>query len=257
MSAAYSGGALDGWKKVDMNRLTPNPSEYKRSASVEPFRLFCRIADFILLLTVLRLKKRLPAFSELRRAALVELGPGPTRLASVKKLLFRKVFFVDRFDFGIPDPDLRIADLEEFEDAGRIITDVCGLSSNQRVVLFADHCLEHLPENMLLIFLKSVIDSGFQACFRVPNVLSSKGYRCFLSDSTHRTSFDLRQRELVKQMGFTISPWLRWYRPRLFFNVLIGRESLMKHSEEIAICTCRRSGATKVDALWNRREDRA
>jgi hypothetical protein len=213
--------------------------------------------DLILLLTVLRIQKRLPAFADFRKAAFVELGPGPTRLASVKKMFFHKVFFVDQFDFGIPDPDLRIADLEQFGDARQMVVDVCGLSSDERVFFFADHCLEHLPQSMLSAFLKSLIDSKFLACFRVPNVLSATGSRCFQKDTTHRTSFDPVFRKHIAQTGFTISPWLRWYRPRLIFNVLIGRKSPMRQSEEIVICAGHQSAATKLAEPAICWEDRA
>ncbi len=211
-------------------------TRYARAAAVDPLRQLCRVADFILLLAVLRAKKRLPAFRQLRNAAFVELGPGPTRLAFVKRLFFRRVFFVDQMDFGIPDSALRIVDLEQFANAEKIVTEVCGLSGPQTVIFFADHCLEHLSEGPLLSFLNAIARHGFLACFRVPNVLSPAGKRNFLGDATHHTSFDLEQRERIRQMGFAVFPWMRWYRPRLIFNTLMGHGSQMNQAEEIAIC---------------------
>lgn len=222
---------------------------YKRTVAVEQLRQLCRIADFVLLLIALRFQKRVPAFSELRKITFVELGPGPTRLASVKRLFFQRVFFVDQSDFGVPCPELRIADLEQFHDAGKILTDVCGLSLNERVLLFADHCLEHLPENALLAFLESVIDNGSLACFRVPNVLSPTGHRSFLNDSTHRASFDPGLRNNIRQIGFAIYPWMRWYRPRIIMDMLIKRMPIMNKAEEIAICTCRESGTARITPI--------
>jgi hypothetical protein len=240
----------------DLSRSDADLKTYKRAMVAEPLRRLCRIADFVLLLTVLRIQKRLPAFAELRKTAFVELGPGPTRLAFIKRVIFRKVFFVDQSDFGIPDPDLRIADLEQFEDAAKIVTGVCGLPCDASVLLFADHCLEHVSENVLLGFLKSIAENGFLACFRVPNVLSSGGYRNFMHDRTHRTSFGHVLRSRIGQMGFAISPWMRWYKPCLIFNALISREPPMNQAEEIAICACGRSGASGAAPVSNCREGR-
>jgi hypothetical protein len=245
MNATFRGHPIDASTgKVDMKA-------YKRQAMVEPLRQFCRIADFVLLLVVLRIQKRLPAFSELRKATLVELGPGPTRLAYVKELFFQRVLFFDQSDFGIPCQGLRIVNLDRFEDAEKIVTDICGLSSNERVFLFADHCMEHLSEDALSVFFKSAIENRFLACFRVPNVLSPGGRRNFLNDSTHHTSFDSALRNRIEQMGFAIFPWIRWYKLRLIFSTLTQREPAMSQAEEIAICTCRRSDTNEASHLPN------
>jgi hypothetical protein len=212
---------------------------YARSAAIEPLRKFFRIVDLVLLLTALRMEKRLPSFAELRKTTFVELGPGPMRLAFVKRLIFGQVFFVDRSDFGVCDPGLRVVDLELFDNAGSIVRDVCGLSSDAAVLLFADHCLEHVSEDVLSGFLKSVVHDRLLSCFRVPNILSPCGSRNFMRDATHRTSFSSGLRERVDGMGFEIFPWIRWYRPLPILKALFRRQSWMNQAEEIAICTSR------------------
>jgi hypothetical protein len=229
---------------------------YKRTMVIEQLRQLGRIVDFLLLLVALRIHKQLPALSRLHKTTFVELGPGPTRLARVKKVLFQKILFVDQSDFGVPCPDLRVIDLEKFEDAERLFARVRGGSSNEPVFLFADHCMEHLSESALLAFLKSAIDFGFLACFRVPNVLSPRGKRNFLGDSTHLTSFDPQLRERIGKMGLAISPWIRWYKVRLIFKALILREPLMDLTEEIAIYTFPQSGNDPVLDSWNVKESR-
>jgi hypothetical protein len=208
---------------------------YARSAIIEPVRKVLRTLDFLLLLTVMRIEGRVPSFAVLRKTTLVELGPGPLRLAFIKRLVFRQVFFIDRSDFGVKDPGLRVVDLEHFDDARILSSDVCGLSQDTAVLFFADHCLEHLSEKALLKFLKSVVDNGSQACFRVPNVLSPAGLHNFANDATHRTSFERELRARVGSLGFVISPWIRWYRPQPIMRGIFNRRSSMTRAEEIAI----------------------
>jgi hypothetical protein len=231
------------WDRITKtNGRETHMTRYERGAVMDPLRKLCRIADFVLLLTVLRVRKKLPSFWQMRHAAFIELGPGPTRLAFVKRLFFRRVFFVDQSDFGIPDPGLRVADLEQIADAEKIVTELCGISGSHAVILFADHCLEHLTECALQGFLHAVRRCGWIACFRVPNVLSPTGNRAFARDATHCTSFDPEMRVRIKAMGLGISPWMRWYRPRLLFKALAGRLPLMAYAEEIAICAAPGTG---------------
>jgi len=217
--------------------------KYQRSGVVETLRRFCRIADLVLFLIVQRMRGRLPPFSALQKTTLVELGPGPTRLEWLKGLLFRRVFFVDQSDFGIPSLNLRIANLEGIQDATIIARDLCGLSTEEPVLLFGDHCMEHLSRSTVLAILNSAIENGFSVCFRVPNVLSPLGRQNFLNDPTHQASFDLRLRDRIQEFGFAIFPWMRWYRPDLIFKTLILGKQLMTQAEEIAICTCHRCAA--------------
>ena len=207
---------------------------YARSGIVERLRQFCRMADFLLLLAALRLRGLLPAMTGLRRIALVELGPGPTRLATLKRRIFAQVIFLDQSDFSMPDPGLRIANFEEMKDAGQMLRGWCGLDPALPALFFADHCLEHISQEKLLPFLRSLAASGHAACFRVPNTLSARGRLSFQRDATHRTAFEPGLRGRLEAMGFRIFPWLRWYRPRLLMQAILQRDA-MGQAEEIAI----------------------
>jgi hypothetical protein len=209
---------------------------YARSGAVEQLRQLCRMADFLLLLAALRVRGYFSAVASLRRSVLIELGPGPTRLASLKRRIFAQVIFLDQSDFGIFDPGLRIANFEEMDDAGQVLGTWCGLDPKTPVLFFADHCLEHVSQEKLLPFLHSLAHSGYAACFRVPNTLSARGLHSFRRDETHRTAFEPELRDRLESIGFAIFPWMRWYRPRLMMQALLGRGAWMKHAEEIALC---------------------
>ncbi len=209
---------------------------YARSGLVELIRQRLRVADFLRLLRWLRLAGH-PSFDALRRRlTFIELGPGPTRLAHLKRRLFRAVYFVDQFDFGIPDDNLRIFNLERAEDASVIAHGLCDREAGDPVFLFADHCLEHLPESAVLRLLQSIRELGAAACFRVPNIASRTGKRNYGNDPTHQTDFNEALRVRLREMGFAVEPWVRWYRivPRL--QVALAGKSPMSVAEEIAIC---------------------
>ena len=208
---------------------------YKRSGVTEILRRLCRAADFFVLLMVLRVRKRLPPFRELRKMSFVELGPGPTRMAVLKRFFFRQVFFIDERDFGIPDRELRIRDLEQCGDAKKII-DVCGISPKEHgFFLFADHCIEHLTPETVIRLLNSLAGQKFTACFRVPNIESSAGQRNFAADPTHRSPFDGSLRSRLGNLGFLVSPWVRWYRSGMFVKLVFSHVPPMNLAEEIVV----------------------
>lgn len=209
---------------------------YARSGAMERLRQLCRTADFVLLLAALRMRGHLAAITSLGGRVLVELGPGPTRLASLKRRIFADVCFLDQSDFGIADRGLRIANFEEMEDVRQVLDGWCRLDPSAPVLFFADHCLEHVTEERLLPFLRSLAQSGHAACFRVPNTLSARGLYAYGRDATHRTAFDPQLRSRLESMGFVIFPWLRWYRPRLLMQATLGGGAWMKHAEEIVLC---------------------
>jgi len=214
---------------------------YRRSALMEPFRKFCRAVDLLILLHALRRRGRLPGFSGLRAMTYVEMGPGPMRLATLKRALFRQVCFFDISDFGIPDPRLRIVDIEKCADAQILVSHLPDPPQSGRVLLFADHCLEHISQEVLIRFIRSIVDNGFTASFRVPNILSPTGQQNYAGDSTHRTSFDPKFRREMESFGFSVFPWIRWYRPRLAARALFGGTTAMAHAEEIVLsAACRR-----------------
>lgn len=215
--------------------------QYRRSPQVEPFRRLARMLDFLILLAVLQMRGNIPGASTWRETFLIELGPGPMRLSALKRALFREVYFLDQSDFGIPDRGLRLCDLERWSDAGALARDLCAVPPGQRVLLFADHFLEHLSQPQGLALLQSVKDGNFSACFRVPNILSSRGISNYERDSTHRTDFNQSQRGALGRMGFDTFPWLRWYRGSLG---PIKTGTAMHVAEEIVICT---SGTKSFD----------
>jgi hypothetical protein len=210
---------------------------YSRGLLIDPLRRLLRVFDFLFLLRALRHNGCLPRRSRLDNTTFIELGPGPTRLAFLKRRIFGQVLFVDQSDFGIPDPGLRIADLEQVKNAPQLIANACGLAPAKQVMLFADHCLEHISAENLLPLLQSIIEAGYLACFRVPNIASPAGLRSFHNDVTHQTSFDSCLRRQLAVVGFSITPWMRWYRPQLIFRTLLLRKPLMEYAEEIAICS--------------------
>lgn len=210
-------------------------TRYRRSTLMEPLRRFCRAADLLFLLRSLRRKGRLPGFSSLRRMSCIEMGPGPMRLAKLKRRLFRQVLFFDISDFGIPDPGLRIVDLEHCADVRSLLAHLPDFPLSGGVLILADHCLEHVSQDVLTRFVHSIVENGFAAVFRVPNILSPIGQRNFAGDPTHRTSFGPDFRRQLEAAGFTVAPWIRWYRPRLRLRTSFGGEAAMELSEEIVL----------------------
>jgi hypothetical protein len=209
---------------------------YARSGAIEPLRQLFRAMDFLLLLAVLRVRGCVPRVSELRRTRFIELGPGPTRLAWFKRCIFSEVIFLDQSDFGIPDRGLKVANFEEMKGAPQMLAEWCRMSPVGPALFFADHCLEHISEERLAPFLRSIAEHGYRACFRVPNTLSARGLRSFQNDATHRTPFQPELRQRLGEMGFAIIPWARWYRPLPAIKALFGDRRLMGHAEEIAVC---------------------
>lgn len=165
----------------------------------------------------------------------VELGPGPMRMAGLKRMLFRQVFFIDQCDFGIPDRELRIANLDQCGDARKII-ELCGSSSSEYgFFLFADHCIEHLAPEAAVGLLGSLADCKFTACFRMPNIESQVGKRNFAGDPTHHSSFDAGLRGWLSAREFIVSPWIRWYRSSMLARLVLTRAQPMHIAEEIVV----------------------
>jgi hypothetical protein len=194
-----------------------------------------RTVDFLLLVIDITVRKRLLRLRDLRMATLIELGPGPTRLAFLKRCVFRHVYFLDISDYGIPDPGLRIIDLESVIDARRVAEGIFGVPPQAKVLFFADHCLEHIPEPPLLQFFDSLLCAGFAGCFRMPNIFSPRGHRNYLGDPTHRTSFDEPLRQRLQAIGFAVSFWIRWYRISILSKVLAAGAPVSRQAEEIVL----------------------
>ncbi len=209
--------------------------QYSKSRFVEPFRKLGRALDLLVLLVTLLISRATPPFRMLREMVLIELGPGPTRLATLKRMLFREVYFVDKFDFEIPDPGLRLHDLAGCEDVRVIVKYVCCVSDDSPVFIFADHFLEHMSEVGATRFLQSVEECGVAACFRVPNILSPSGKRNYDNDPTHLTPFDESLRSRVEGLGFSVFPWSRCYRFSLLIRAFTNPKSTGRVAEEIVL----------------------
>jgi hypothetical protein len=169
-----------------------------------------------------------------RRYVLVELGPGPTRLAALKRALFKDVVFVDFRDYGMPDRSLRLADLERF--ATESVDSIIGRTTAGGDFFFlADHCLEHLSEKAATRFLEQVAQHPrWMCCVRVPNVLSRGGQQNYSADVTHRTSFGSELRARLTTLGFALAPWFRFYRLPPMLEALSQRSAALG-SEEVAL----------------------
>ena len=209
--------------------------EYRKAGWAESVRKVLRVGDFLLLLANLTFQEKLFRPRDMRKTAFVEFGPGPMRIALVKRLLFGKVFYLDRSDYGIPDQGLRIVNLEDGLNAVDIAVRCCGLPPDANAFFFADHCLEHLPEATLEEFFRSLQGGNFAACFRMPNIDSPVGSRNFQGDPTHRTSFDHKMRQWLQRLGYSVSFWVRWYRFSVLFRLLARRTSAGESAEEIVV----------------------
>jgi hypothetical protein len=211
--------------------------EYRRSWAVEPFRKIGRCLDLAVLLITLRAKNKLPGLFQLRNMTLIELGPGPTRLASFKRMLFHEVYFIDKSAYEVPDRGLKLCDLAECDNVRTIIKGVCALPEKSDVFILADHFLEHQTQQVVEALLDSMRSCRVVACFRVPNIMSDLGRANFENDATHCTAFDEELRSRIGRMGFSISPWSRFYRLKLIFSVIGRRKSPMSVAEEIVLCS--------------------
>jgi len=206
---------------------------YSRSGFAEPVRKCARSVDLLMLWSWLLLRLSLP---RLKKLTLIELGPGPTRLAKLKRLIFGCVYFVDQWDFNIPDPGFRLCNVEDIPDAKAIVKRICG-ASDLPTFFFADHFLEHLSEASVEELLQSIRSQNHAACFRVPNILSPQGNENYRRDPTHQTNWSPEFRERIQALGFSIRPWIRIYRINLLSKFVFMRRPAMSVAEEIAIYT--------------------
>jgi hypothetical protein len=205
---------------------------YARSGVFEVSRQLARAIDFITFLLLQSSRGLIPPFAHLRKAVFVELGPGPTKFAFLKRKVFAEVHFLDQDEFGKPDPNLRICNLETCDSVEGILS-LLGIEADKPVFFFADHCLEHLSDEVVLGLLRSIKRMRYSACFRVPNVMSTVGLKNFKGDPTHRTAFSEDLREKISGWGFRLIPWIRWYRLQV---PALSKEAKMVRAEEIALC---------------------
>jgi len=189
---------------------------YKRKGFSESFRITFRAIDFLFLIA--KITQSNQSSMKLRDLVLVELGPGPTRLHFLKRLLFRKVVFIDAIDYGIKDSSLIIHDMSRGIPLPREISEYIDFGENYNTIYMADHCLEHLPLDVVLRFFRNY--KGF-FIFRVPNIRSLPGLEDFSRDSTHLTAFDDQQLEKIRSIAdINVIFWTRFYTmtPNIFFH---------------------------------------
>jgi hypothetical protein len=186
---------------------------YKRKGLNESLRVVLRAIDLLFLITRITQFNQSPV--RLKELVLVELGPGPTRLSFLKRLLFKEVVFIDIMNYGISDPSLLIHDLSKDIPLPEEIFKSIKPDDSFNTIYMADHCLEHLPFKVILDFFGNYKGSFI---FRVPNVRSISGLQDFRRDSTHLTAFDDQQLELIRSVsGINIMFWTRFYAAKLDF----------------------------------------
>ena len=198
--------------------------KYMRSPQTEYLRIILRSIDFLILMTRFGFKPRFLTDLLSNRAKtgqgfiLVELGPGPCRLAWIKNIFFEKVRYLDISDYGINCNNLIIKDLSSgiplFPDL-----------DTSRTVYFADHCIEHLEFSITREFCSDFAGKFF---FRIPNIRSTSGKLDFNQDKTHITSFDDQQLSILSTLGKVKAlPWSRFYEIGAFMksnNIQNSRE---------------------------------
>lgn len=185
--------------------------KYKRSPRTEYLRIILRSIDFFVLMTRFGFYPRFLTglLSNKSKTGqgfiLVELGPGPCRLAWIKNIFFEKVRYLDISDYGISCNNLVIQDLSSgiplFKDLDK-----------SRTVYFADHCIEHLEFGITKKFCSDFAGKFF---FRIPNIRSASGEFDFNKDKTHITCFDDEQLAILSTCcKVKALPWTRFYEIR-------------------------------------------
>jgi hypothetical protein len=162
---------------------------------------------------------------------LLELGPGPTKLRLLKRLMFGRVHYVDSDPWGPEREDLTLMDLEELRSVSSL-SEVLGRGGPAPTLLFADHCLEHLSRETVDHLLGLAECLGAACLVRVPNVLSAVGRSNYEGDPTHRTPFEEEHRRALLELGLDVTPHSRWYRLGVGGR---GAAARMDSAEELVI----------------------
>jgi len=200
----------------------------------ENLRLFLRTLDLVLLLTYLLLNTKVKR-RNLFNSHYVELGPGPAKLRAIKSMLFLKVLYIDKYDYG----DSRDCLLLDIAESGipqpRELLGPHSVASDH--LYFSDHCLEHLPYDQIVKFFSEYHGSFV---FRFPNTRSMSGRLDFQSDDSHVTPFTDDQLQLLNHLskectGIPISLlfWDRLYSTPLHRSLLSRNRA--ETSREICI----------------------
>ena len=203
--------------QLEVDYLFPmRKMDYKRKGLSNSLRILLRTIDFLFL--IMRITQSNQSSLKLRKLVLVELGPGPTRLSFLKNFLFKKVIYVDITDYGVNSPSLVIRDISRGIPLPEELLKFVSSYESLDIIYTADHCLEHLPFDTILKFLK---DYEGYFIFRVPNVRSLPGLEDFRRDPTHLTAFDDQQLEKIRSIAdINVIFWTRFYTmtPNIFFH---------------------------------------
>lgn len=203
---------------------------YRRVAIVDFFRRVLRGVDLLVLLYAPYSGNRLN-LAMTRRSVWVELGPGPTRLEWLKRMLFKDVVFIDHKDYGIPSARLVISDISMGVPSYRDVA-IKSDCVPESVIYFADHCLEHLPVETILGMLRMCASERYSLLARVPNVRSAVGLNDFQSDSTHVNCFDDRVlADLNEVARIQFFGWNRVWRAWPLFSCFASSERLSSSRE--------------------------
>lgn len=215
--------------KIKPNSMDKVSMNYRRTGIGEQFRIVFRVIDLVLLL--IKVTRSGQSFLKLKELILVELGPGPTRLSFFKSLLFRKVIYIDMMDYSIDSSSLVICDLSKGIPLPVELLKFPDGDENIKTLYMGDHCLEHLPFDIVLDFFRNYEGSFI---FRVPNVRSFSGLEDFRRDATHLTAFDNQQLDKIKSVGkISLMFWTRFYSMGL--GSLFHRKALDAYSRELCI----------------------
>lgn len=201
---------------------------YKKSALFEALRQKARTKDFSRLVEILRAE----GIKADKESCLIELGPGPTPLLQLKEEIFRSVTLIDSRVYEENPRNWLIADLSTKSGL-----DTLQDSMQQAVstLVFADHCLEHLPENSVIQIIELAIKYNSSIAFRVPNIYSRRGRKNYENDNTHKTDFRKQFRNVLRERNLKIVPYFRYHDIGSQLLRFVSRQDTMKLASEVLI----------------------
>lgn len=208
--------------------------EYKKRSFAEWLRQKCRTIDFSILINSLNIDSNTKSFSTIQ-SILFEFGPGNTPLHDVKYKYFSDIRYIDAVYY--PESGISNASFFKFDlDSDKFDELKYYINNNQGTkTVFADHCFEHISQNRFMELIDVLLDEQCNIFFRVPNIYSAEGLANFNSDNTHQNDFNHEIRQKLIAKGFSIIPWLRFYRISQFIKKAIRRLNISDVADEVLI----------------------
>lgn len=192
---------------------------YKKKGLLEYFRQKFRAIDFANVVNSIEINKKLKLLN-CNKSTLLEFGPGSTPLYTEKLEFFSDIRYIDEFYYdnsGAPiDKFIRL----NLENGDLSYLKQIILNCDGRAVVFSDHCFEHINGERLINILQLFDSLNCIVVFRVPNILSRKGYSNYISDATHKNNFNHDYRNKLINMNYSIIPWIRFYHTEIFYKFL-------------------------------------